>query len=535
VTDAAGTVGSTYDRQSQRHTLTYPDGRTLEYDYHLDGQLQGILEGTTVLAAYGYDGAGRLQEMTRANGAVTQYRYDGADRLDDTWTVVSGTLQSRFDSTLNREGQRTAVSETLNGATISTAYGYDGVGRLATADLSSGVTYAYTYDTVGNCTSVTTNGGTPQTTQYDAANQVVGWTYDSQGNLLSDGTQTYRYDAFGRLDQTVTGGVTTTMAYRGAALVAQTRGGVTTRYTHDLALGLPEVLQTDDGTTVTTLIYGRERLATITGATRQWEIQDGLGSVRQQLTDAGAPVATQQYTPWGEPTTGIAQPFGFTGELQDATTGLVYLRARWYNPSQGTLLGRDPFEGWSDTPYSLHPYQYGFSDPISRTDPSGRCDPTREVVANARREQRGYKECEPTLDPREWDYSGAAESMATPFVYGGAAIYDFFAGTDHLHRIFPNAGRKEDVVCGVGSVAPGTGEAIDIQEFMTNEECGTGRPLALWERALSGLCIILPFVGGRAARSVVKGDDAAHAARAALPASQASSVSRVVRDAGQSM
>jgi len=46
---------------------------------------------------------------------------------------------------------------------------------------------------------------------------------------------------------------------------------------------------------------------------------------------------------------GSGAPFGFTGELHH--NDLVYLRARWYDPSTGTLLGRDPFAGYDTLPY----------------------------------------------------------------------------------------------------------------------------------------------------------------------------------------
>ena len=49
------------------------------------------------------------------------------------------------------------------------------------------------------------------------------------------------------------------------------------------------------------------------------------------------------------------------------------LRARWYNPTDGTFLTRDPFPGFAAVPYSQHPYQYGYSNPVSNTDPRGRC------------------------------------------------------------------------------------------------------------------------------------------------------------------
>jgi RHS repeat-associated protein len=69
------------------------------------------------------------------------------------------------------------------------------------------------------------------------------------------------------------------------------------------------------------------------------------------------------------PTAGTPQPFGFTGELHRA--GQVYLRARWYAPGQGRFVSEDPFAGFAERPYSLHAYQYGYSNPLRWTDPTG--------------------------------------------------------------------------------------------------------------------------------------------------------------------
>jgi RHS repeat-associated protein len=65
------------------------------------------------------------------------------------------------------------------------------------------------------------------------------------------------------------------------------------------------------------------------------------------------------------------EPFGFTGELHH--DDLVYLRARWYDAASGTFTSHDPFAGFERMPYSLHPYQYAYSNPVLWTDPSGAC------------------------------------------------------------------------------------------------------------------------------------------------------------------
>jgi RHS repeat-associated protein len=68
---------------------------------------------------------------------------------------------------------------------------------------------------------------------------------------------------------------------------------------------------------------------------------------------------------------GSAQPFGYAGEVRDAETGLVYLRARMYDPATGRFLSRDPFPGLATSPMSQNPYAYAHNNPVNLTDPSG--------------------------------------------------------------------------------------------------------------------------------------------------------------------
>ena len=48
--------------------------------------------------------------------------------------------------------------------------------------------------------------------------------------------------------------------------------------------------------------------------------------------------------------------------------------ARYYNPSTGRFLSRDPLDGDPTDPQSLHKYLYAGGDPVNRIDPSGRAD-----------------------------------------------------------------------------------------------------------------------------------------------------------------
>ncbi len=124
------------------------------------------------------------------------------------------------------------------------SYAYDSLQRLIGATESSGTSYTYSYDEVGNRTGVWLNGTRVISQTHDAANQVVGWTYDAAGNLLDDGTTTYGYDTLNRLVQQDG----TTNVYNGDGVLITS--GVTT-YTQDLALPLSQVLQTTQGVTTT--------------------------------------------------------------------------------------------------------------------------------------------------------------------------------------------------------------------------------------------------------------------------------------------
>ncbi len=66
------------------------------------------------------------------------------------------------------------------------------------------------------------------------------------------------------------------------------------------------------------------------------------------------------------------QPFGFQSGLHDPDTGLVQFRARWYDPSTGRWLSKDPIllEG------GLNLYAFCGNDPVNFTDPWGLCEET---------------------------------------------------------------------------------------------------------------------------------------------------------------
>ncbi len=189
----------------------------------------------------------------------------------------------------------------------------------------------FVYDAVGNRLSVTSNQSPVISYTYDNANRLTSvngqaYTWDANGNLLSDGLLTYAYDQANRL-KAVRGGQSAASSYAYNGLgdrLSQTVGVTTTRYALDPAAGLTQVLS--DGSN--TYLYGAGRIAQYQTA-MQYFGADALGSVRQLYDASGQVIANARYDPYGNvlAQSGAASAYGFAGEQYDAGTGLKYLWA----------------------------------------------------------------------------------------------------------------------------------------------------------------------------------------------------------------
>jgi RHS repeat-associated protein len=177
--------------------------------------------------------------------------------------------------------------------------------------------------------------------------------WDDNGNLLDDGTNTYTY------------------AYNGLGdRLSQTVDSVTTKYTLDISGGLSQVL--NDGTS--TYLYGYGRIGELQTGGFAYYLDDHLASVRQIADAAGNIGFTQSYEPFGSVLSsagGISSAFGYAGEQLD-TSGLIFLRARYYNSEIGRFFQKDLWNGNPINPSTQHLYLYAINNPIFYTDPFGR-------------------------------------------------------------------------------------------------------------------------------------------------------------------
>jgi RHS repeat-associated protein len=95
----------------------------------------------------------------------------------------------------------------------------------------------------------------------------------------------------------------------------------------------------------------------------------------QLLADGtGVEAGTALYDAFGavRVQTGVQLPLGFTGEQRDGESGLIYLRARFYDPKTGRFLSKDPVRGSVRRPASQHAYVYVLNNPLRYRDRTGR-------------------------------------------------------------------------------------------------------------------------------------------------------------------
>ncbi|MGH7391692.1 MAG: RHS repeat-associated core domain-containing protein [Candidatus Rokuibacteriota bacterium] len=331
-----GTISYTYDAAGRRTSMTVAGQPPVSYGYDAANRLTSITQGSNVVS-YTYDTAGRRASLTLPNGVVTEYTYDAASRL-------------------------TGLAYKNGPVTLGTlTYGYDGAGNRR----QTGGTWART--------------GLPQplaSATYDAANRplTVGGAspaHDLNGNLTTDGSTTYTWDARNRLSGLSTSEVTATFQYDAAGRrLGKTLNGTATTVLHN---GLDSA-QEITGATIRSILTGAgidEYLshASISGEPRV-ALADALGSTIALVDASGAVVTEYTYEPFGTTTTTGASSENrsqYTGRENDGT-GLYYYRARYYHPQLQRFISEDPI-GFRGGDVNL--YAYVRNSPVRSVDPLG--------------------------------------------------------------------------------------------------------------------------------------------------------------------
>ena len=205
--------------------------------------------------------------------------------------------------------------------------------------------------TTATCTGASPNGAVMA---YDNEATLSSWQDPQSGT--SDG---FLYDNQGE---------------RVAQQVTASTGVTTTTYVGDLE----EIVSSPSGTTTSAFYYaGSVRIAVSVNGVLSYLGQDALGSTNLALNGAGAATAAVLNSPYGSKrySSGtMPTDYGFTGQHEDATTGLDYFHARYYDSVAGQFTSADTIlPGGGYHILGLSRYAYVEGNPIARTDPSGHC------------------------------------------------------------------------------------------------------------------------------------------------------------------
>ena len=221
-----------------------------------------------------------------------------------------------------------------------------------------------------------------QTASYNTVNALTNlsgqpFTYDANGNLLSDGARTYSWDAESRLvaiAYPASPGKATAFAYDGlgrrVSIASTPSGGGPTVTTSYLWCGVRICQARNSSNAVTRGYYAEGELVPGSPAQPYYYGPDQLGSVRRAFMSASSAPA-YSYDPYGVAlqATAPVTDFNYAGMFYNADSGLYLTQYRVYNPAIGRWLSRDPFGESSDPAANL--YRYVNNDPINVADPNG--------------------------------------------------------------------------------------------------------------------------------------------------------------------
>lgn len=330
-------------------------------------------------------------QVAFSNDREGPWSYIGPDGTSGTvFTTAAG---EDFDATSDFEGRYArfkAVLSTSDGLETpsfgNVHLSFSGEGMLASE------VRTYAYDEAGNIESITTvtdagtaTDGRTHNDLNQVTERVVGgdtWTfsYDDNGNMTgkSNGTDTWVY-TFSDENRLVRvqgpGGVDVSYSYdsMGRMLTRDDGGPDITKFWWDHWECIKEV--NGESETIYHAPQGAILSFTRGGNTYQAH-SDALSSTRMITDEGGSVIARYEYSAFGEPLSVAEGPaiedfpmrfIGARGVRSDFSSGLIWMRERWYDPTLGRFISRDPVGLNGGT----NRYSYCFNDPINYIDPFG--------------------------------------------------------------------------------------------------------------------------------------------------------------------
>jgi len=282
----------------------------------------------------------------------------------DTLTSIAKSLAALINADATLKGIGISVN---NAATLAWSQSFSGNALLPSGSSLASVT------AVDGSSNTKTNPYAMSVNSASSSNL----TYDLNGNMTSDGTNAYSWDAENRMIKiTYPGsGNYSTFAYdgygRNVLIVETTAGTVTSTkqfvWCMDRMRPYVSCEERDGSGALAKKFFGRGQM---NGATKYFYEKDHLRSVREMTDNTGVVQAQYAFDPFGRVSKfseTVASDFGFAGYYLHARSGLNITRTRAYSSFWGRFISRDPIE--EDGGINL--FAYLNNAPLSGIDPSG--------------------------------------------------------------------------------------------------------------------------------------------------------------------
>ena len=393
------TLNWTYDPVSNIKTKTDYQGDVTTYQYDNSNKLVAETNPAYLEVSYHYDNGGRLLDRILSNGARTHYEWDDANRLTQLQnTTVSGHVVNNTGYIRDAMGNILTATEASGTSQTpgATTYTYDADYRLLSAGYpTSSLNESFSYDAVGNRKTYTKGGTTYYYNRIPGSNRLKNITTGSTSGTVYE---SYVYDNNGNLTS-ISGNRTMALSWTANNKVSQIQVGSITPYTYQydpkgyriqktvgtvnknyyLEKGKLEAIYDGSGDLQAKYLRGSVIDEVVNGYqfdsnnnfTNYSFHHDNLESVLGQSSHDGNVLASQGYTSFGTIINASGSSSNnilkFTGREQDTETGLIYYRARYYDPLLGMMLSEDPMRFGAGVNF----YIYAGNNPINYNDPFG--------------------------------------------------------------------------------------------------------------------------------------------------------------------
>ncbi|MDF9836653.1 RHS repeat-associated protein, partial [Breznakia sp. PF5-3] len=427
-------VQYTYNKDKKLSTITYANGDLVKYAYNSYNLLKSVKKNDATVAAYEYNARGEVSKVTQGS-VVSIYGYDNNGNLIKKDTTKSGkaihTTSKSYDANnnlvkevingktntykYNQADELLESNKYVDGKKVTTKYSYDLHGNKTVTSSSEGKkTYKYNdrnqletiesdkgtisfyYNENGNLKNKVKEDGSNEVYTYDENDQltqlqkgayVYDYTYDAQGERVKQVksdireypmTLWYDYTVSLEFDEVSEKEVEDSFdILRDQVRKKKANGDVCEEV---LSASYPSTYKKEPEVTIYTLDRNQEytQILEKDGKSNVYGIsiveEDGVTQVAGLNNSVvaevkGDKVKLASYSDYGYSKHG--EGHYYNGEHKEET-GLIYLRARYYDPSIGNFIQIDNnYAGEKEDVGTQNRYNYTLSNPYKYVDRDG--------------------------------------------------------------------------------------------------------------------------------------------------------------------